>query len=134
MAREIIQPVSVHSTEGVGYSHVAKAGDTVYIAGQIALDTDGNLVGKGDAEAQTHQVYANLQAILEELGGSLKDIVKLTTYLTDRSHLEAFRRVRNRFFRDPFPPNTLLFVSGLAQPDYLVEIEAVAFLPFLQKR
>ena len=129
MAREIIQPVSVHSTAGVGYSHVAKAGDTVYIAGQIALNAGGNLVGKGDAEAQTHQVYANLQAILEELGGSLEDIVKLTTYLTDRSHLEAFRRVRNRFFRDPFPPNTLLFVSGLAHPDYLVEIEAVAFLP-----
>ena len=129
MAREIIQPVSVHSTAGVGYSHVAKASDTVYIAGQIALNAGGNLVGKGDVEAQTHQVYANLQAILEELGGSLEDIVKLTTYLTDRSHLEAFRRVRNRFFRDPFPPNTLLFVSGLAHPDYLVEIEAVAFLP-----
>ena len=129
MAREIIQPVSVHSTAGVGYSHVAKAGDTVYIAGQIALDVDGNLVGKGDIEAQTHQVYANLQAIIEELGGSLEDIVKLTTYLTDRSHLEAFRRVRNRFFRVPSPPNTLLFVSGLAHPDYLVEIEAVAFLP-----
>ena len=129
MAREIIQPVSVHSTTGVGYSHVAKAGDTVYIAGQIALDVDGNLVGKGDIEAQTHQVYANLQAIIEELGGSLEDIVKLTTYLTDRSHLEAFRRVRNRFFRVPSPPNTLLFVSGLAHPDYLVEIEAVAFLP-----
>ena len=129
MARKVIQPVSVHSTAGVGYSHVAKAGDTVYIAGQIALDADGNLVGKGDAEAQTHQVYANLQAILEELGGSLEDIVKLTTYLTDRSHLETFRRVRNRFFEDPFPPNTLLFISGLAQPDYLVEIEAVAFLP-----
>ena len=129
MTRKIIQPLSVHSTAGVGYSHVAKAGDTVYIAGQIALDADGNLVGKGDAEAQTHQAYANLQAILEELGGSLEDIVKLTTYLTDRSHLETFRRVRNRFFEDPFPPNTLLFISGLAQPDYLVEIEAVAFLP-----
>ena len=129
MAREIIHPASVHSTAGVGYSHVAKAGDTVYIAGQIALDADGNLVGKGDIEAQTHQVYANLQAILKELGGSLEDIVKLTTYLTERSHLDAFRRVRNRFFRDSFPPNTLLFVSGLAHPDYLVEIEAVAFLP-----
>ena len=129
MAREIIQPVSVHSTAGVGYSHVAKAGDTFYIAGQIALDADGALVGKCDIEAQTHQVYANLQAILDELGGSLEDIVKLTTYLTERSHLEAFRRVRNRFFRDDFPPNTLLFVSGLAHPDYLVEIEAVAFLP-----
>ena len=129
MAREIIHPSSVHSTAGVGYSHVAKAGDTVYIAGQIALDPGGNLVGKGDIKAQTHQVYANLQAILEELGGSLEDIVKLTTYLTDRSHLDAFRRVRNRFFTDAFPPNTLLFVSGLAHPDYLVEIEAVAFLP-----
>ncbi len=129
MAREIIHPASVHSTAGVGYSHVAKAGDTVYIAGQIALDPGGNPVGKGDIEAQTHQVYANLQAIVEELGGSLDDIVKLTTYLTDRSHLDAFRRVRNRFFTDAFPPNTLLFVSGLAHPDYLVEIEAVAYLP-----
>lgn len=129
MTREIIHPSSVHSTAGVGYSHVARAGDTVYIAGQIALDPSGNLVGKGDIEAQTHQVYANLQAILEELGGSLEDIVKLTTYLTDRGHLDAFRRVRNRFFTDAFPPNTLLFVSGLAHPDYLVEIEAVAYLP-----
>ena len=128
MAREIIHPASVHSAAGVGYSHVAKAGDTVYIAGQVALDVGGSLVGKGDIEAQTHQVYANLQAILEELGGSLEDIVKLTTYLTERSQLDAFRRVRNRFFRDSFPPNTLLFISGLAHPDYLVEIEAVAFL------
>ena len=129
MARQIIHPASVHSTAGVGYSHVAKAGDTFYVAGQIALDTGGNLVGKGDIEAQTHQVYANLQAILVELGGSLEDIVKLTTYLTDRGHLDAFRRVRNRFFTDAFPPNTLLFVSGLAHPDYLVEIEAAAYLP-----
>ena len=129
MAREIVHPTSVHSTAGVGYSHVAKAGDTVFIAGQIALDPNGSLVGKGDIEAQTHQVYVNLQAILEELGGSLEDIVKLTTYLTDRSQLDAFRRVRNRFFTDAFPPNTLLFVSGLAHPDYLVEIEAVAYLP-----
>ena len=59
----------------------------------------------------------------------LDDIVKLTTYLTERAHLDAFRRVRNRFFTDAFPPNTLLFVSGLAHPDYLVEIEAVAYLP-----
>jgi len=128
MPHEIIQPESVHSTAGVGYSHVAKAGNTVYIAGQIALDADGNLVGKGDIEAQTQQVYANLQAILEELGGSLENIVKMTTYLTDRSRLDAFRRVRNRFFSDPFPPNTLLFVNGLAHPDYLVEIEAIAVL------
>ncbi len=129
MAREIIHPKSVHSTAGVGYSHVAKIGDTIYIAGQIALNRSGKLVGNGDVEAQTEQVYTNLQAILKELGGSLNDIVRMTTYLTDRSQLEAFRRVRNRFFSDPFPPNTLLFITGLAQPEYLVEIEAVAVLP-----
>lgn len=128
MTHEIIQPKSVHSTVGVGYSHVARVGDTVYIAGQIALNRSGHLVGEGDIEAQTQQVYANLQAILKELGGNLNDIVKMTTYLTDRSQLEAFRRVRNRFFSDPFPPNTLLFILGLAQPQYLVEIEAVAVL------
>ena len=128
MAREIIQPKSVHSTVGVGYSHVARVGDTVYIAGQIALNRSGNLVGEDDVEAQTQQAFENLQAILKELGGSLYDIVKMTTYLTDRSQLEAFRRVRNSFFRDPFPPNTLLFINGLARSEYLVEIEAVAVL------
>ncbi len=128
MDREIIQPTGVHSTVGVGYSHAARVGNTVYIAGQIALDRSGNLVGKGNIEVQVQQVYENLQAILTELGGHLNDIVKMTTYLTGRSQLEAFRRVRNRYLSDPFPPNTLLFVSGLAQPEYLVEIEAVAVI------
>ena len=128
MAHQIIHPKSVHSTADVGYSHVAKVGKTVYIAGQVGLDADGNLVGQGDIEKQTHQVYTNLKAILEEIGGSLDDIVKMTTYLTDRSQLEAFRRVRTNVLRDPFPPNTLLFVNGLAHPDYLVEIEAIADL------
>ncbi len=128
MSGQIIQPQCVHSTAGVGYSHVAKVGNTLYIAGQIALDPTGSLVGKDDIEAQAQQVYANLQSILKELGGTLNDIVKMTTYLTDRSQLAGFRRARNRVFNDPFPPNTLLFVSGLAQPDYLVEIEAVAVL------
>ena len=126
MPREIIQPTGVHSTAGVGYSHVARAGNTLYLAGQIALDPGGILVGKGDVGVQTRQVYTNLRTILEELGGSFSDIVKMTTYLTDREHLDAFRRVRNEMFQAPFPPNTLLFVNGLAHPDYLVEIEAIA--------
>lgn len=128
MPGQIIQPKKVHSTADVGYSHVARVGDTVYIAGQIALDGNGKLVGKGDIESQTQQVYTNLAAILEELGGNLNDVVKMTTFLTDRKHLEAFRRVRDCFFTDPFPPNTLLFISGLAHPDYLIEVEAVAAL------
>lgn len=126
MPHRIIQPASVHSTEGVGYSHVAKVGDMYYLAGQIALDVDGNLVGKGDIEAQTRQVYANIAAILGELGGSMANIVKLTTYLTDRASLDAFRLVRNAVMPQPFPPNTLLFIDGLASEDYLVEIEVIA--------
>lgn len=128
MRRQIIHPTVVHSTKGVGYSHVARAGDTLYIAGQIALDPEGNLVGEGDIEAQTRQVYANLRAICEDCGGSLANIVKMTTYLTDRSHLQGFRAVRNEIFREPFPPNTLLFIDGLADPRYLVEIEAIAVM------
>lgn len=128
MPHEIIHPKSVHSTRGVGYSHVARVGNTYYIAGQIALDRDGKLVGKGDVEAQCRQVYANLRAILEELGGGMQSIVKLTTYLTNPAHLQSFRNVRNATLREPFPPNTLLFITALASPDYLVEIEAIAVI------
>lgn len=128
MAHEYIQPRSVHPTTGAGYSHVARVGETLYIAGQVALDPGGNLVGKGDITAQAAQVYANLAAILEEMGGGLGDIVKTTTFLTDRSHLDGFRRVRNDVFKGSFPPNTLLLIGGLAQPDYLIEVEAIAVL------
>ena len=128
MKPEIIKPRSVHSTDGVGYSHVARVGDTLYIAGQIALDADNRLVGKGDVEAQVRQAYANLSSILAEFGGDLGNVAKFTTYLTSRDHLDAFRKVRNEVMGEPFPPNTLLFISGLASPDYLVEIEAIAVL------
>lgn len=128
MKHEIISPKSVHSTAGVGYSHVARVGDTLYIAGQVALDRQGRLVGKGDAEAQVRQAYANLDAILKEMGGSLGSVVKFTTYLTRREHLEAFRKVRGEVLQEPYPPNTLLFIQGLANPEYLVEIEAIAVL------
>ncbi len=126
---EIIHPKSVHSTIGVGYSHVAKLGNTLYIAGQVALDRSGKLVGKDNIEEQVTQVYENLKSILNEFGGSLANIAKMTTYLTNRNYLEGFRRVRNRFFNEPFPPDTLLFITGLANPDYLVDIEAIAIVP-----
>lgn len=128
MSREIIQPNSVHSTAGVGYSHAARAGDMIFLAGQISLDRDGNLVGVGDIEAQATQVYRNIEAILSELGASFADIVKTTTFLTRREDLEGFRRARDRVFSDPFPPNTLLFVSSLAHPDYMIEIEVIAHI------
>jgi len=128
MRSQIIHPPTVHSTEGIGYSHVAKVGNVLYIAGQIPLDKDRNLVGEDDIEAQTRQVYANLRAICEHFNGALANIVKLTTYLTDRSRLSGFRKARNDVFPEPFPPNTLLFIDGLADERYLVEIEAIAVM------
>jgi 2-iminobutanoate/2-iminopropanoate deaminase len=128
MERQIIQPTSVHSTKGVGYSHVARVGPMVFLAGQVALDKEGRLVGKGDIEAQCTQAYANIKSILEELGGGMNDMVKLTTYLVRRQDLQGFRNVRNRTLGPEFVPNTLVFIDGLASEDYLVEIEVIAVI------
>ena len=126
MAHEILKLRSVHPTKG--YSHASKAGNTLYIAGQIAQDVDGNLVGKGDFETQVRQVCENLKNIMEEAGGTLQNIVKKTTFLTHYSYIETYRRVRSEYFPEPCPPNTLLIIESLALPEYMIEVEAVAVL------
>jgi 2-iminobutanoate/2-iminopropanoate deaminase len=126
MAHEILKLRSVHPTKG--YSHASKAGNTLYIAGQISKDVDGNLVGKGDFEAQVRQVCENLKNIMEEAGGTLQNIVKKTTFLTHYNYIEIYRRVRSEYFPEPCPPNTLLIIESLALPDYMIEVEAVAVL------
>ena len=126
MVHEILKLRSVHPTKG--YSHASKAGNTLYIAGQIAQDVDGNLVGKGDFETQVRQVCENLKNIMEEAGGTLQNIVKKTTYLTHFSYIDTYRRVRSEYFPEPCPPNTLLIIESLALPEYMIEVEAVAVL------
>ena len=126
MVHEILKPKSVHPVEG--YSHAAKAGKTLYISGQVAKDRDGKLVGQGDFETQARQVFTNLKNILEEAGGSLAHIVKMTTFLTHFHYRDAFRNVRQEFFTEPFPPHTFLIVQSLAMPEYLIEVEAVAVM------
>lgn len=126
MAHEILNLTSVHPTRG--YSHAAKAGNTLFIAGQIAQDQGGGLVGKGDMAAQTRQVFSNLRNILDEAGGSLANIVKMTTLITHFANIDAYRTVRNEFFSDPMPPNTLMVIDSLASPDFLIEVEAIAVL------
>ena len=128
MSHEVLQLESVHQTKDKGYSHAAKAGNTLYIAGQVARDIRGDLVGKGDFQAQARQAYANLRNILQEAGGDLGNIVKMTTILTDSGNVEHLRAVRNEIFGDIRPPNTLLIIQGLASPDYLIEVEAIAVL------
>ena len=128
MAHEILKLKSVHETKDRGYSHVAKAGKTLYIAGQVARDLQGRLVGKGDFDAQARQVYTNLKNILQEAGGGLKNIVKTTSILTHYGNVESYKKIRDEFFGEIMPPNTLMIIESLASPDFMIEVEAIAVL------
>lgn len=115
-----------------GYTHVVEVsgGRTVYIAGQIALDSSGNIIGRGDFRAQAEQVFANLKAALESVGGSWKDVIKLNMYVTDISQLGALREARDKYVNTATPPvSTLVEVRRLASEELMIEIEAVAVLP-----
>ncbi|GII82004.1 enamine deaminase RidA [Sphaerisporangium rufum] len=114
-----------------GYSHaVAFSGTAVAVSGQVPLDAAGTVVGEGDAEAQTRQVFLNLRAALAAAGAELADVVKLTVYLTDLTDLAAFRRVRDEFISLERPPaSSLVQVAGLVHPAFRVEIDALAVLP-----
>jgi len=127
MRREDVAVRGVHKT--TGYSHAAKAGGLLFLAGQVAQDQDGNVVGRGDVEAQAVQIFDNLRAVLASAGATLNDVVKLTTYTTNVAYRAKIAEVRGRYFTTYFPPNTFVVVAGLAAPDYLLEIEAVAAVP-----
>jgi enamine deaminase RidA (YjgF/YER057c/UK114 family) len=115
-----------------GYSQVVEvsARRIVFIAGQTALDRDGNIVGKNDFAAQAQQVFANLAIALRASGCTPANLVKLTVFLTNMDNLGNYREVRNRFFASVTPPAapavTLVEVSKLYGPDFLIEIEAIA--------
>lgn len=115
--------------KSVGYSQVAtvSGGTIVFIAGQVALDKSGNVVGKGDFPKQVQQVFENLKSALEAAGGTFEDVVKLNSYFVDMSRLSDFREVRDKYVNVKNPPtSTAVQVPGLFRPEFLVEIEAVA--------
>ena len=112
-----------------GYSHVvdALAGRIIYISGQVPLNTEGELVGEGDFEAQARKVFANLSAALEAAGAGWSDVVKLNYFLTDIGELATVRAIRDEYVDTERPPaSTLVQVSALFSPEAMVEIEAVA--------
>jgi reactive intermediate/imine deaminase len=112
-----------------GYSHVVDSPveRIVYISGQVPLDAEGQLVGEGDFEAQTRQVFENLTRALEAAGAAWSDVVKLNYFLTDVSQITSVRAIRDQYVDTERPPaSTLVQVSGLFRPEAMVEIEAVA--------
>lgn len=118
------------------FSHVAIAapGRLAFIAGQVALDGAGNLVGPNDAAAQFPQVFANLKTILDGIGAGFGDVVELTTYLVGEDSRQPWLDARDAVYAEHFPngkypPNTLLIISGLVKPEMKVEISAIVRLP-----
>jgi enamine deaminase RidA (YjgF/YER057c/UK114 family) len=115
-----------------GYSQVVdvRAARLVFIAGQAAIDRDGNTVGKNDFPMQAEQVFRNLTTALTAAGCTAANLVKLTVFLRDMDNLAAYRQARDRFFATVTPPAapavTLIEVSRLYGTDFLIEIEAVA--------
>jgi 2-iminobutanoate/2-iminopropanoate deaminase len=125
--------VSIHSPPTIapptGYSHVAevRGGKLVFIAGQVALDHEGQVVGPGDYRKQAEQVFKNIGLALESAGGSFRDLVKITVYILDFAHATEVREVRDRFIDLRHPPtSTAVQVSRLFRPEILLEIDAVA--------
>jgi 2-iminobutanoate/2-iminopropanoate deaminase len=104
----------------------APSGRTVYVSGQVSMDAEGNVVGEGDIKAQTQQVLENVQIVLEEAGGTLDDVVKVTVFITDMGNYDGIHEVRRRFFTEPYPASSMVEVSALIDPRLLVEVEAVA--------
>jgi enamine deaminase RidA (YjgF/YER057c/UK114 family) len=115
-----------------GYSQIVdvRASRIIFIAGQTALDQDGNLVGKNDFAAQAAQVFRNLAAALQARGCDATSLVKLTVFLTEMGNLGTYREARNQFFTSVTPSAapavTLVEVSKLYGPDFMIEIEAIA--------
>jgi enamine deaminase RidA (YjgF/YER057c/UK114 family) len=98
----------------------------IWVSGQIALDEDGKLIGKGDIDTQTEQCIKKVEAALKKLGASLDDVVQVTVFVKEMSGLKTIHEVRLRYFKEPYPTSTLVEVKGFVNPDALIEINALA--------
>lgn len=115
-----------------GYSQAVemRPGRLVYVAGQVAMDRSGKVVGEGDIRAQTQQTFENLKAALEASGAKFENVVKLNYYFTDITQLPVVREVRDKFINTTNPPaSTAVEVKRLFHEPYLIEVEAVAVVP-----
>ncbi|MGH8703547.1 MAG: RidA family protein [Burkholderiales bacterium] len=115
------------------YSHVTRvrAQEYLFIAGMLATDKAGSIIGKGDFDAQAAQTFANVRAVLESAGASWKNVVQFTTYLVDAKLIEGFMTYRRRefprmFAGAPYPPNTLLIIDRLVREEFLIEVQTIA--------
>jgi reactive intermediate/imine deaminase len=103
-----------------------RVGNLLFVSGQAAIDRSGQLVGVGDFDAQAEQAFMNLEQVLEAGGSSLRDVAKVTIFLTDMSNFAKIVDLRGKWFSEPYPADSIIQVAALALPELEIEIEAVA--------
>ena len=111
------------------YEHAARAGDFIFVAGQVARDENNEWVGINDAGLQAAQVYRNIGRVLAHMRASPSDVVKIHTIMVDRGDRDAVTAERLKFFGDHRPPHTGVIVAGLGSPEVRVEVEVTVYLP-----
>jgi enamine deaminase RidA (YjgF/YER057c/UK114 family) len=128
--RLALSPSDLPPTNGYSHVVVAPKGRLVVIAGQVAMDSNGNVVGEGDFEKQCIQVHENIAKALASVGLTFKDVIRTDNYITDRKYLPLLRKVRANYIPKDHPPtSTLLVVDGLFRPELMVEVTVEAILP-----
>jgi reactive intermediate/imine deaminase len=127
MPKTILHSAKLARPAGIFSSGVkVPAGQLIFVSGQVARNAAGETIGTGDIRAQTRQALDNVKAVLEAAGATMDDIVKVTVFVTDVTHLAAIHEVRAAYFTRDYPASTLVEVKGLVSPDLMIEIEAIA--------
>jgi reactive intermediate/imine deaminase len=131
MARREIRSAKLRTPSGHFSQAIAveAKGTLVFLSGMTARRADGTIAGVGDIEAQTRQVCENLKSAIEAAGGSLDDVCRVDVYVRNMEHFEAIHKVRREYFKAPAPASTMVEVTKMVHPDYLIEINAIAVLP-----
>ena len=131
MAKEQIRSPRLATPSGV-FSHataIEARGRLVFVSGMTARRADGSIAGVGDIEAQTRQVCENVKAAIEAAGGGMADICRVDVYVRNMEHFPTIHKVRREYFKEPLPASTMVEVTKMTSPDYLIEMSAIAVIP-----
>jgi enamine deaminase RidA (YjgF/YER057c/UK114 family) len=126
---DLVETTGVKSAGGRPYSPAVRAGDCIYLSGQVPIDAEGRTVGTVDPAAQWRQCLDNIKELLESAGAAMRDVVFLQLFVTDMDEVYLkHAEIRREYFEVPFPASTVTETSRLAQPDWMIEIQAVAYV------
>ena len=131
MSKQELRNKSLNAPLGVfsQATRVEASGAMVFVSGLTSRDPEGNVIGVGDITKQTETILDHMQVVLQDAGGSLDDVCKVTVYIRDMNDFKAIHEVRRRYFKPPLPASTMVEISRLVSPELLIEIEAIAVIP-----